>query len=246
MKIKFSLSGIFFVTILLVLFSARVEAFAPGQDLSDATKAAEGEACGASNNWKECKTDLACACDTSSSGNVCVCRAGRNIGQSCGGDSRGTCEAGSFSCSTGRMRVWDMSNNCISGAICCESSADAPAGGATGGGTPADGSRPGGSTTAPVSDGVYIPTAQETGLSDLSVKDILANVLSWMLEIVGVVALIAFVISGIQYILASGNEKEAETAKNNMKYAIMGMVVVLGSFVIIQAIDYALRGGRGF
>lgn len=93
-----------------------------------------------------------------------------------------------------------------------------------------------------VMNGLYIPTADETGLSDRPIRDILMNLLEWMLEIVGVIALIGFVISGIQYILAAGDEKLAETAKGNMKYSIMGIVVVLASLVIVQAVDFALRG----
>ncbi|MDO8240642.1 MAG: pilin [Candidatus Moranbacteria bacterium] len=73
------------------------------------------------------------------------------------------------------------------------------------------------------------------------IKSILKNLLIWLLEIVGVVALIGFVIAGTQYILASGDEKLAEAGKKNMTYAIIGMVVVLSSFVVIKAIDYALR-----
>ncbi len=96
------------------------------------------------------------------------------------------------------------------------------------------------------SDGVYIPTSAETGLSDKSIKDILTGILTWMLGIVGVIALIGFVISGAQYILASGNERTIETAKRNMIYSIIGVVVVLAGFVIIQAIDFALRGYSSF
>jgi len=95
--------------------------------------------------------------------------------------------------------------------------------------------------TPVVGTGVYIPTAQETGLPGGTIQGILKNLLNWMLEIVGVIALIGFAIAGIQYVLAAGDEKLAETAKKNMTNAIMGIVVVLASFVIIQAIDYALR-----
>ncbi|MFA7209548.1 MAG: pilin [Parcubacteria group bacterium] len=96
------------------------------------------------------------------------------------------------------------------------------------------------SETAP--EGVHIPTGAETGLSDVSIKALLTSLLRWLLGIVGVVALIGFVISGIQYIISSGNEEMAKTAKQNMVNSIIGIVVVLASLVVIQAIDYALRG----
>ncbi len=87
--------------------------------------------------------------------------------------------------------------------------------------------------------GIEIPT--NTGLPDAPVRNILENILIWMLQITGIIAIIAFVISGIQYLTAAGNEGQIETAKRNMLYSIIGVVVVLAAFVIIQAIDAALR-----
>ena len=42
-------------------------------------------------------------------------------------------------------------------------------------------------------------------------------------------------------VMAAGNEKIIETAKRNMTYSIIGVIVALAGFVIIQAIDTALR-----
>jgi hypothetical protein len=100
----------------------------------------------------------------------------------------------------------------------------------------------GSSTSGATGTGVYIPTAAETGLSGAGIQAILTNLLRWLLGIVGVVALIGFAISGVQYILAAGNDKIIETAKKNMVNSIIGIVVVLASLVIVQAIDFALRG----
>jgi hypothetical protein len=80
------------------------------------------------------------------------------------------------------------------------------------------------------------------GLPDApGVKSILVNVLTWLLSIIGLITLIAFIISGGQYLLASGNDKMIETAKKNMTYSIIGIIVALSGFVIIRAIDAALQ-----
>ncbi len=94
---------------------------------------------------------------------------------------------------------------------------------------------------------VYIP-GPEVGLPAPSggIKEILSNLLKWMLEIFGVVAVIGFVISGIQYITAAGNEDTIDTAKRNMQYSIYGVIAVLASFVIIRAIQYALEARSFF
>ncbi len=70
---------------------------------------------------------------------------------------------------------------------------------------------------------------------------IIKNLLSWLLGLVGVIAIIAFAISGMQYLMASGNEKIAEIAKRNMTYSIFGVIVALSGMVIIRALDAALR-----
>lgn len=72
------------------------------------------------------------------------------------------------------------------------------------------------------------------------IKAIATNLLKWLLEIVGVLALIAFVVSGTQYLLASADEELVEKAKKNMTYSIIGVIVVLSSLVIIKALDAIL------
>ena len=88
--------------------------------------------------------------------------------------------------------------------------------------------------------GVCFPT--DTGLSSQSVSALLIKLMNWLLGIVGIIAIIAFVISGLQYFLAAGDEKMAETAKRNMQYAAIGVIVALSGLVIITAIDQALSG----
>lgn len=95
-------------------------------------------------------------------------------------------------------------------------------------------------------DGVDLTAAKNSGLASTDIKTILTKLLTWLLGIVGVVALIGFVISGIQYIMAAGSDKMIESAKKNMTYSLIGITVVLASFVIIQALDTLLKGGSNF
>ncbi len=66
--------------------------------------------------------------------------------------------------------------------------------------------------------------------------------MQWLLYIVGFVAIIAFVVSGIQYLLAGASEEMAKQAKANMQYAIIGVVVALSALIIIRAIQGVLSG----
>jgi hypothetical protein len=83
----------------------------------------------------------------------------------------------------------------------------------------------------------------DTGLpsSSSGIKGILGNLLTWMLAIFGIIAIISFIVSGIQYFLAAGDEKSMQAAKRNATYSILGVVVALSAFVIIKSIDTALN-----
>jgi cytochrome bd-type quinol oxidase subunit 2 len=81
------------------------------------------------------------------------------------------------------------------------------------------------------------------GLPDGSITGIVINILDWILMIFGVVGIIGFVISGLMYILSSGDDDMIEKAKTAMKYSIIGVLVGLAGFVAIQAIDAILSVG---
>ena len=78
------------------------------------------------------------------------------------------------------------------------------------------------------------------------VLDIVMSFLNWLLAIFGVLAVISFVISGFQYLIASGREKMIDTAKRNMTYSVIGIIIALSGLVIIYTIDSLLGGGPAF
>lgn len=159
----------------------------------------------------------------------------------------GSCTYGTETGSTGATCSGnsDCWSYCCSGGYCADDSACESGSFTTSSGS--SGTTTGSSTTSSSSSGVYIP-GSETGLPapEGGIPQILSNFLTWLLGIIGIIALISFVISGMQYILSSGNQDMMETAKRNMIYSIIGVVVVLASFVIIQAIHYALNAQTGF
>lgn len=92
--------------------------------------------------------------------------------------------------------------------------------------------------------GVCFPV--NTGLSDAPIYVILSNLFSWLMGLFTTFAVIAFVISGIQYLTSAGDDGQMETAKRNATYAIIGIVVGLSGFIIIKAIAAALSGQSYF
>ncbi len=97
-------------------------------------------------------------------------------------------------------------------------------------------------TTSQGAGGLDFDTIAAMGLPDSpGVKSVLVNVVKWLLGLISIITLIAFIISGGQYLMASGDDKMIETAKKNMTYSVIGIIVALSGFVIIRAIDTALR-----
>ena len=90
--------------------------------------------------------------------------------------------------------------------------------------------------------GVCFPTT--TGLANPTggIRQIIMNLFGWLMGLFTTLAILAFVISGIQYLLAAGDEGLAETAKTNATNAVIGIIVGLSGFIIIQAISAALSG----
>jgi heme/copper-type cytochrome/quinol oxidase subunit 2 len=84
--------------------------------------------------------------------------------------------------------------------------------------------------------GVCIPSSSSTGLSNTAPYEIIVNVMNWLMAMIGIVAILMFVISGWIYLTAGGDEKKTETAKNNIKYTIIGLVVALTAFIIVRLV----------
>lgn len=91
--------------------------------------------------------------------------------------------------------------------------------------------------------GICVP---ETGLPDTPIEDILLSFMSWLFGIFGFLAIITFIIAGIQYFMAAGNPETAKKAKQHMLYSIIGILVALSGFIVILAISEFLSGSFYF
>lgn len=64
------------------------------------------------------------------------------------------------------------------------------------------------------------------------------NIVSAALTFAGAVALFMIVYAGIRYITSGGDPKAVEGARNTLTWAIIGLIVILISFAIINFIGY--------
>jgi uncharacterized membrane protein len=83
---------------------------------------------------------------------------------------------------------------------------------------------------------------QGTGLPAGSLLGIITSGMNWLLIVVGILGVIGFVIAGIIYLTAAGDDDQISKGKKAMVYSIVGVIVALLGIVIIQAVQ-ALLGG---
>jgi len=67
---------------------------------------------------------------------------------------------------------------------------------------------------------------------------VLKNVVSGFLVFAGIVAVIIVIISGYKFITSRGDQKKVQGAKTSLTYAILGLIVIILSFFIINIIAY--------
>lgn len=205
---------------------------------------AVGESCNGGKGL--CKQAGDYSCTTNRTGDP-ICTPGyccdnatqpNSTGTTCNG-GRGTCkQAGDYSCTTNRTG----DPVCTPG-YCCDNATGTP--------NPNPG---GGSTTCPPgqncpstgngvpSMGIEIPSG--TGLSNVPIATLLANLLNWLIRIFLLLAVISFVVTGIQYIVAMGNtySSAADSAKKNFTNSILAVVIVGSAYIIISTINKLLQG----
>lgn len=63
------------------------------------------------------------------------------------------------------------------------------------------------------------------------------NLLSALLLFSGLTALAMFIMGGLKFISSAGDAKKLEGARNNFKYGIIGLVIVLSSFLFINILS---------
>lgn len=76
-----------------------------------------------------------------------------------------------------------------------------------------------------------------------TITDVLKKVINWMLGLVGFLALIALIIGGARMIMDFGNEEQVKKAKMTITWAVIGLLVVMLSYAIINIVVSDVLGG---
>lgn len=74
-----------------------------------------------------------------------------------------------------------------------------------------------------------------TGLSGgPTLQSTVQTVINTMLYIVGILAVVMIIYSGIRYITAHGDKGQVESAKNTLIYSIVGLVIAIVAYAIVN------------
>jgi glucose uptake protein GlcU len=79
------------------------------------------------------------------------------------------------------------------------------------------------------------------GSQQSDAKGLVGNIINIILPVVGIVAVLFIIIGGFQLITSRGNEEQAESGKKTLTNAIIGLVVILLSYVIVNVIINSLK-----
>lgn len=64
-----------------------------------------------------------------------------------------------------------------------------------------------------------------------------------VLYVVGIISVIMLIVGGVKYLVSGGDSKKVTDAKNTVLYAIIGLVIVVLSFAIVNFVISALPQG---
>ena len=74
--------------------------------------------------------------------------------------------------------------------------------------------------------------APKNGITDIGANDVMLGVLNTVYFISGAAAVIVIIIAGILYTISDGDSGKVSKAKNAILYAVVGLVIIMGAFVI--------------
>jgi hypothetical protein len=69
---------------------------------------------------------------------------------------------------------------------------------------------------------------------DTDVNDIIMIVVNTLLFVIGIISVIMIIIGGIMYTTSAGDSGQVTKAKNTILYAVIGLVVALLAFAIVN------------
>ena len=76
----------------------------------------------------------------------------------------------------------------------------------------------------------------------VGVDGVFTNITNTALYAVGIISVVMLIYGGIRYIISGGDQKKVTDAKNTILYAIIGLIIAILSYAIVNFILNAIGG----
>ncbi|MFA6417381.1 MAG: hypothetical protein WCW61_04290 [Patescibacteria group bacterium] len=102
-------------------------------------------------------------------------------------------------------------------------------------------------------DSMTIETKNAAGLGDMSIGQVVSQIIRVVLGLLSIVFLILIIMAGFKWMTAGGNEEQIKKSTATIKAAVIGLVIVLAAYTITYFIftylpftsSGAIQGGTG-
>lgn len=94
--------------------------------------------------------------------------------------------------------------------------------------------------TNPLQSGADCSHANGTSNNLFATNGVFQTVANTLIFLVGAVSVVFLIIGGLRYVISNGDSKQVEAAKNTILYAIIGIVVAVIAFALVQFVINAL------
>jgi lysylphosphatidylglycerol synthetase-like protein (DUF2156 family) len=78
-----------------------------------------------------------------------------------------------------------------------------------------------------------------------SIRALVLKIVNYFLTFLGIVAVLMLIYAGVTYVTAGGEQDKVDSAKKIIMYALVGIIIILLSFAIVNTVLGAASGGGG-
>ena len=93
-----------------------------------------------------------------------------------------------------------------------------------------------------VQDGVNAARGTDVPSTLLGDGGVLSTIINTMLFIIGFLSVIMLIFGGLRYIISGGNAAAVTAAKNTILYAIVGLIIAIFAYAIVNFVIGSLTG----
>lgn len=86
------------------------------------------------------------------------------------------------------------------------------------------------------------PICDETKDAEKNTNEFIQNIISTLLFVLGIIAVIVIIIGGIRYATSGGDSSQISSAKDTILYAVIGLIVAILAYAIVNFVIGAFAG----